>query len=101
GISNGGLNAPVGAGVFDYAEGVFPTATYQNANYFRDVVFAASATNPNNHPGTVSVSGTPTQNQTLTATVSDADGVPANITYQWQRSTNGNSWTNITGATAS
>ncbi|WP_038951404.1 DUF4082 domain-containing protein, partial [Bradyrhizobium genomosp. III] len=70
GISNGGLNAPVGAGVFDYTEGVFPTTIYQNANYFRDVVFAASATNPNNHPGTVSVSGTPTQNQTLTATVS-------------------------------
>ncbi|MBB4256499.1 DUF4082 domain-containing protein [Bradyrhizobium sp. CIR3A] len=101
GISNGGLNAPVGAGVFDYTEGVFPTNVYQNANYFRDVVFAASVTNPNNHPGTVSVSGTPTQNQTLTATVSDADGVPGNITYQWQRSTNGNSWTNITGATAS
>ncbi|UPK09256.1 DUF4082 domain-containing protein [Bradyrhizobium sp. 155] len=101
GISNGGLNAPVGAGVFDYTEGVFPTNVYQNANYFRDVVFAASATNPNNHPGTVSISGTPTQNQTLTATVSDADGVPGSIAYQWQRSTDGSTWTNITGATAS
>ncbi|MCK1468509.1 DUF4082 domain-containing protein [Bradyrhizobium sp. CW10] len=101
GISNGGLNAPVGAGVFDYTEGVFPTNVYQNANYFRDVVFAASATNPNNHPGTVSISGTPTQNQTLTATVSDADGVPGSIAYQWQRSTDGTTWTNITGATAS
>ncbi|WP_183710407.1 Calx-beta domain-containing protein, partial [Bradyrhizobium sp. ERR14] len=34
--------APVGAGVFDYTEGVFPTNVYQNANYFRDVVFAPS-----------------------------------------------------------
>ncbi|MGY3290092.1 glucose/arabinose dehydrogenase [Bradyrhizobium sp. LM3.6] len=101
GISNGGLNAPVGAGVFDYTEGAFPTATYQNANYFRDVVFAASGTQPTNHPGTVSVSGTPTQNQTLTATVSDADGLPGSITYQWQRSTDGTTWSNITGATAS
>lgn len=54
----------------------------------------------NNHPGAVSVSGTPTQNQTLTAAVSDTDGVPAIIAYQWQQSTNGSSWTNISGATA-
>ncbi|WP_407118088.1 DUF4082 domain-containing protein [Bradyrhizobium sp. LMG 9283] len=101
GISNGGLNAPVGAGVFDYSAGVFPTSVYQNANYFRDVVFAASSSTPDNHPGTVSVSGTPTQNQTLTATVSDADGVPATVTYQWQQSTDGTTWSNITGATAS
>ncbi|MEY9128405.1 DUF4082 domain-containing protein [Bradyrhizobium yuanmingense] len=100
GISNGGLNAPVGAGVFDYTAGVFPTAVYQNANYFRDVVYAAGSKKPNNHSGTVSVSGTPTQNQTLTATVSDADGVPATVTYQWQQSTNGTTWSNISGATA-
>ncbi|OSI38618.1 DUF4082 domain-containing protein [Bradyrhizobium canariense] len=97
GISNGGLNAPVGAGVYKLGAGGFPTAVYQNANYFRDVVFSS---NPNNHPGTVSVSGTPTQNQILTATVSDADGVPAAVTYQWQQSANGSTWSNISGATA-
>ncbi|MEY9110621.1 glucose/arabinose dehydrogenase [Bradyrhizobium yuanmingense] len=100
GISHGGLNASVGAGVFDYTAGVFPTNVYQNANYFRDVVFAASSSTPDNHPGAVSISGTPTQNQTLTATVSDADGVPATVTYQWQQSTNGTTWSNISGATA-
>ncbi|WP_247476085.1 DUF4082 domain-containing protein [Bradyrhizobium sp. 169] len=100
GISNGGLSAPAGAGVFDYSAGVFPTAVYQNTNYFRDVVFAAGSSTPNNRPGTVSVSGTPTQNQILTATVSDADGVPGAVTYQWQQSTNGTTWSNITGATA-
>ncbi|MGY3411008.1 hypothetical protein ACVWZV_007121 [Bradyrhizobium sp. GM5.1] len=40
GISNGGLTAPVGAGVFDLTKGNFPTNVYQNANYLRDVVFA-------------------------------------------------------------
>src|SRR4051812_45247858 len=40
GISNGGLNAPVGAGVFNLGAGGFPNTVYQNANYFRDVVFA-------------------------------------------------------------
>ncbi|MGY4436209.1 hypothetical protein ACVWWO_008686 [Bradyrhizobium sp. F1.13.1] len=100
GISNGGLNAAAGAGVYDSTGGVFPTNVYQNANYFRDVVFAAGSTNPNNHPGAVGVSGTPTQNQILTATVSDTDGVPGTISYQWQQSANGSTWTNISGATA-
>ena len=39
GISNGGLSAPVGAGVYNYNAGVFPSPVYQNENYFRDVVF--------------------------------------------------------------
>ncbi|UPK30566.1 DUF4082 domain-containing protein [Bradyrhizobium sp. 195] len=99
-ITNGGLSAPVGAGVYNETKGAFPTLVYQNENYFRDVVFVPGSSTPNNHPGAVSVSGTPTQNQTLTAAVSDADGVPAIIAYQWQQSTNGSSWTNISGATA-
>ena len=55
----------------------------------------------NNHPGVLSISGTPAQSQTLTAMVSDADGVPASVTYQWQQSSNGTAWSNINGATAS
>ena len=39
-ISNGGLTAPVGAGVYNETTGVFPTDVYQNENYFRDVVFS-------------------------------------------------------------
>src|SRR5262249_20670912 len=38
-ITNGGLNAPVGAGVYNDVAGVFPNLVYQNENYFRDVVF--------------------------------------------------------------
>ncbi|MBN8490197.1 MAG: hypothetical protein J0M00_02030, partial [Burkholderiales bacterium] len=33
-------------------------------------------------------------------TVTDADGIPAAMNYQWQGSTNGTSWTDISGATA-
>ncbi len=48
----------------------------------------------------MSAQRTPTQNQILTATVSDTDGVPGTIFYQWQQSANGSTWTNISGATA-
>ena len=51
--------------------------------------------------GVVSLSGTPTQNQTLAANVTDVDGIPAGapIAYQWQQSTdNGVTWTDIAGA---
>lgn len=43
GISNAGLNAPVGAGVYNDVAGAFPTIVYQNENYFRDIVFAPSS----------------------------------------------------------
>ena len=51
--------------------------------------------------GVVSLSGTPTQNQTLAANVTDVDGIPAGapIAYQWQQSAdNGVTWTDIAGA---
>lgn len=37
-----------------------------------------------NDPGAVSIAGAAVQGQTLTATVSDVDGLPANIGYQWR-----------------
>jgi glucose/arabinose dehydrogenase len=99
-LINGALTAPVGAGVYNETSGVFPTQVYQNENYFRDVDFTPSAPNPNNNPGSVGISGTPTQSQTLTAAVTDIDGLPATISYQWQQSGNGTTWSNITAATA-
>jgi hypothetical protein len=99
-ITNGDLTAPVGAGVYNETISAFPTQVYQNENYFRDIVFAPTAPNPNNKPGTVSIGGTATQNQTLTANVADADGLTGvTINYQWQQSSNGTTWQNITGAT--
>src|SRR4051812_12547963 len=63
---------------------------------------ASVVSGANNHPGVLSISGTAAQNQTLTATVSDVDGVPASVVYQWQQSASGGTpWSNITGATAS
>ena len=59
--------------------------------------------NVNDAPtGTVSVSGTATQKETLTAanTLADIDGLGA-IGYQWQSSTDGTTWSAIGGATAS
>ncbi|MDQ0322363.1 VCBS repeat-containing protein [Pararhizobium capsulatum DSM 1112] len=53
-----------------------------------------------NNQGVLSISGTPTQNQLLTALVTDPDGVPGSVSYQWQQSSNGTIWTNIGGATA-
>ena len=56
--------------------------------------------------GTVTVSGTARENQVLTATigddVDDADGMarPTVYRYQWQRSDDGVTWTDIEGATA-
>ena len=50
---------------------------------------------PANQAGSVAIAGTPTQNQVLTATVSDGNGVPSTIAYQWMA--NGNA---IPGATA-
>ncbi|WP_301103425.1 putative Ig domain-containing protein [Propionivibrio sp.] len=63
----------------------------------------AAIANVNDAPtGTVSVSGTASQNQILTAdnTLADADGLGV-IAYQWQSSNDGTAWSAITGATAS
>ncbi|MEY3222421.1 MAG: hypothetical protein RLZZ203_1277, partial [Cyanobacteriota bacterium] len=59
-------------------------------------------TNVNDLPtGIVNITGTATQNQTLTATntLADIDGL-GTLNYQWQESSdNGVTWTNISGAT--
>ena len=42
-LSSGSLHVPVGGGVFSYGgSGTFPTQSYQNSNYWVDVVFAPS-----------------------------------------------------------
>ncbi|ARQ09184.1 Calx-beta domain-containing protein [Rhizobium etli] len=60
----------------------------------------AAIVSANNRPGVLGISGTATQGQVLTAAVTDADGVPGSVTYQWQQSSNGTTWSNIGGATA-
>jgi Domain of unknown function (DUF4347)/Domain of unknown function (DUF4082) len=52
-----------------------------------------------NDVGKVILKGSATVGRTLTETVLDPDGLPGtNIAYRWQQSTNGTTWTNITGA---
>jgi Domain of unknown function (DUF4347)/Domain of unknown function (DUF4082) len=100
-ITNGDLSAVADGsnGVYDLTPGVFPIAASTNNNYFRDIVFTPNTPPPSNKPGTITVSGTTTQNQSLTATVADADGLAGvTINYQWQQSTNGTTWSNIAGA---
>jgi Ca2+-binding RTX toxin-like protein len=58
-------------------------------------------TPPGNTPGTVFVTGIAAEGKTLTATVSDPDGLGGTVAYQWQSSADGGlSWTPIAGATS-
>jgi nitrogen regulatory protein PII-like uncharacterized protein len=64
-------------------------------------VFELAIANINDAPtGSVSITGTVTEDQTLSASnnLVDADGL-GSISYQWQQSSNGTTWTDITGAT--
>jgi hypothetical protein len=100
-LTNGDLSAVADGsnGVYNTTPGSLPIQSFNNANYFRDIVFTPNAP-VNNTPGSVNVTGTATQNQALTANVADADGLTGvTINYQWQQSSNGTTWTNITGAT--
>jgi hypothetical protein len=101
-ITNGDLSAVADGsnGIYNFTPGLFPTLSNSSNNYFRDIVFTPNPP-PSNKPGTITVSGTATQNQTLTANVADADGLTGvTINYKWQQSANnGTTWTNISGAT--
>ena len=58
--------------------------------------------NTTNRPGSVAISGMVTEDEELTATATDANGLPdaADITYQWQRSDDQGNFANIANATA-
>jgi Domain of unknown function (DUF4347)/Domain of unknown function (DUF4082) len=102
-ITNGDLSAVADGsnGVYNSTPGAFPTGS-NNSNYFRDIVFTPNTvTPPTNQLGIITASGTTTQNQILTANVTDADGLTGvTINYQWQQSADGTTWTNISGATS-
>ena len=85
------------------------TDTLTNVEFakFSDGLFAIGAggvltpvsdpgTPPSNTPGSVVISGIGSEGKTLTATVSDPDGVSGAISYQWQVSSdNGASWGDV------
>lgn len=75
------------------------TDTFVNVEsfQFKDATKTLNQIYPSlNKPASVAITGTPTQGQTLTATIMDADGVPSpsGITYTWKAGS-----TIITGAT--
>ena len=76
----------------------FPNSNFESSNYWVDVVFNASsggtAPTVTAHPATQTVCA----GNSVTFT-SAASGSPA-PTVQWQQSTNGTTWTNISGATS-
>jgi uncharacterized protein YaiE (UPF0345 family) len=94
-VTNGDLSAIADGsnGVFNTTPDLFPTQSFNNGNYFRDIAFSATSVT-----STISLSGTPTQNQTLTATVGSVPGLTT-TGYQWQQSSDGTTWDNISGAT--
>jgi hypothetical protein len=97
-LTNGDISAIADGsnGVFNETPSTFPTQSWNNTNYFRDIVFAPVGSNPNNNPGTVVINGLVNENQTLSATVADSDGL-GTVNYQWQQ-LNGSNWDNILGA---
>ncbi|MFM6064948.1 MAG: hypothetical protein ACKPAE_21800, partial [Microcystis panniformis] len=72
----------------------------KTASSGRLVVFGATGVFNTSPSGNLTITGTVTENQTLTATnnLVDADGL-GTLNYQWQQSTDGINWTNISGAT--
>ena len=67
--------------------------------------FSASFLTNSEPTGSLTISGTPAQNQLLSApTIADLDGIPTKgagaPSYKWQSSTDGTNWTDISGATA-
>ena len=73
-----------------------------NANTVTDDSITVTITVTNaDEPGTASISGTLSGGSTLTASVTDIDGTPTSVTWQWARGdTAGGSFTNITSATS-
>ncbi len=77
------------------------TDDYGEEESFTSAATAAVVENAVDPNGSVAISGTLTQGETLTATVTDGDGFGP-VTYQWQVNTGtaaAELWTNITGAT--
>lgn len=81
------------------------TDTLMGVEYarFSNAIVTLQVTPTNHvHTGTVAINGTLTQGNTLTvaSTLEDVDGL-GTLAYKWQSSTDGSSWTDLPGATAS
>ena len=85
-LANGNLRAPAGGNGLYGAPGTFPATAYQDANYFRDLVFVAGGTPPDTTSPVVQITapangGTVSGQTTLQATATDNVGV-AGVRFQ-------------------
>ena len=97
----GATNANYTLGDDDAGQYVRVTASFiDNQGSAETPVSAASGQIVNiNDPSSIVIVGTETEDQTLFSGITDNDGVPGSVSYQWQRSPNGSTgWTNIAGA---
>lgn len=87
----------------DVGQYVRVTASYTDDQGNQEAPSATTATPVGNlnDPGVINLTGINQEDQILTASVNDADGISSNITYQWQRSTDSTNWITINGAAGS
>ena len=70
----------------DVGSTVTVTVSYRDDSGNEEDVSSATAIISNaNDLGVATIDGTPEEDQTLTANISDGDGTPTNISYQWKR----------------
>lgn len=92
GVGSEGSDTLSGIELLKFADGLFAVGSDGGLTPVMD-----PATPPTNAPGAVIISGIGSAGKTLTASVTDPDGIAAgSITYQWQVSAdNGSTWTNV------
>ncbi len=101
---NGATNSTLTLGDAQVAKQIRVQVSYTDGHGTLETVNSSATTkvtNINDTPtGSVTITGTVTEDQTLTATntLADADGL-GTLKYQWQQSSNGTAWTNISDAT--
>ena len=101
------LSATVGSyvryisGTYSTTLGKVPTSTYSSSCYYRDIVFAVANGNVSLTPGTIGTAQSICYNASPSALtqITAPTGGSGVYTYQWQRSADNATWTDISGAT--
>ncbi len=89
------------SGTYSTTLGKVPSSTYSGSCYYRDIVFAVTNANLNLTPGTIGTAQSICYNTSPAALtqLTAPTGGSGTYTFQWQRSADNTTWTNISGAT--